>query len=332
MTRSSSDKRPSEFALIAQLFAPLAKSAPGALGLLDDAALLSPPPDTEIVVTADALVEGVHFLPGDPADSVAKKALRVNLSDLAAKGATPAGYVLTLSLPERITMEWLRAFTGGLGEDQKQYNVALLGGDTTSTPGPLTLSVTALGIVPKGTMLKRSGARPGDIVFVSGTVGDAGAGLELLRGDAPPLGAHEHAALIARYRTPTPRLVLGRKLRGLASACLDVSDGLLADLGHLGDVSKVRLVIEAAKIPMSSPVRALWGIDEDAVVRAATAGDDYELAFSAPPSARTAIMAAAKEAGVSVNEIGRVEAGSGVDLYDGGGKKIVVSQGGYRHF
>lgn len=325
--------RPGEFELIAQLFAPLAKGAPGALGLLDDAALLTPPPDTEIVITADALVEGVHFLGDDPPDSVAKKALRVNLSDLAAKGATPVGYLLTLSLPERITMDWLRAFTeGGLAADQKQYNVALLGGDTTSTPGPLTMSVTALGIVPKGAMLKRSGARPGDVVFVSGSVGDAGAGLALLRGDLPSLGVADSAALIARYRTPTPRLALGRALRGLASASLDVSDGLLADLGHIGEVSKVRLVIEAAKIPLSSPVRALWGVTGDGIVRAATAGDDYELAFTAPPSARAGIAEAAKGAGIAVHEIGRVEAGTGVDMVGANGQRIAVEQGGYRHF
>jgi thiamine-monophosphate kinase len=325
--------RPGEFELIAQLFAPLAKGAPGALGLLDDAALLTPPPDTEIVITADALVEGVHFLGDDPPDSVAKKALRVNLSDLAAKGATPVGYLLTLSLPEHITMEWLRSFTeGGLAADQKQYNVSLLGGDTTSTPGPLTMSVTALGIVPKGAMLKRSGARPGDVVFVSGSVGDAGAGLALLRGDAPSLGVADSAALIARYRTPTPRLALGRALRGLASASLDVSDGLLADLGHIGEVSKVRLVIEAAKIPLSSPVRALWGVTGDGIVRAATAGDDYELAFTAPPSARAGIAEAAKGAGIAVHEIGRVEAGTGVDMVGANGQRIAVEQGGYRHF
>ena len=328
MTNSSS-RPPGEFELIAQLFAPLARSAPGTFGLLDDAAVVHVPPGKDLVVTVDALVEGVHFLSGDPADRIAKKALRVNLSDLAAKGAEPLGYLLALVLPKAVTMNWLRAFARGLAEDQAEFALPLLGGDTTATSGPLTISITAFGQVPAGGMIRRAGAKPGDIVFVSGTVGDAGGGLERLQTDA---GAGAADPLVVRYRLPAPRLSLGRSLRGIASAGLDVSDGLLADLGHIAEVSQVRIVVEAAAIPRSPALRALWGETPQAIVRAATAGDDYELAFTAPPSMRSAVAKAAARAGVAVTEIGRVEAGQGICLVDAQGQEIGVPRAGYAHF
>ncbi|MDE3114354.1 MAG: thiamine-phosphate kinase [Pseudomonadota bacterium] len=326
MANSNSD-RPSEFALIAELFAPLAKAAPGAFGLLDDAATLCPPPGVDLVVTTDALVEGVHFLPGDPPDQVAKKALRVNLSDLAAKGATPAGYLMALMLPETATMAWLRQFAQGLGEDQEEFGLSLLGGDTTATPGPLSIAITAMGFVPKGKMIRRAGAAVGDGVFVSGTVGDAGAGLAMLKGEAVP-----DDSLIARYRLPQPRLALGKALCGIASAGLDVSDGLLADLGHIAEVSKVRIALAASAVPRSAALRALWGENVEATIRAATAGDDYELAFTAPAKKKAAVLVAAKATGVFVSEIGRVEAGEGVMLLDDRGQEIPVSKRGFTHF
>jgi thiamine-monophosphate kinase len=320
--------RPGEFELIAELFAPLAK-APGAFGLLDDAALLGPREGQELVVTVDAVVEGVHFLPDDPPDAIAKKALRVNLSDLAAKGAEPAGYLLALVLPNTKDMDWLGAFARGLQEDQAEFGIALLGGDTAATPGPLTISITAFGWVPGGTMIRREGAVPGDRVFVSGTLGDAGAGLALLKGEARTARSEW---LVARYRLPQPRLALGRELRGLAGAALDVSDGLVADLGHIALASKVRIAIDAAALPRSQALRALWGEGNEAIVRAATAGDDYELAFAAPEAKREAVQAAAERAGVAVTEVGRVEAGQGVALLDPAGRALPVSRAGYSHF
>ncbi|MBU6444641.1 MAG: thiamine-phosphate kinase [Alphaproteobacteria bacterium] len=326
MANSNSD-RPSEFALIAELFAPLAKNAPGALGLLDDAALVAPPPGHELVVTADALVAGVHFLPGDPPDQIAKKALRVNLSDLAAKGAEPAGYLLALMLPATMDMAWLRQFAQGLGADQEEFGLSLLGGDTTATPGPLSIAITALGFVPAGKMIRRAGAAAGDCVFVSGTVGDAGAGLAILKGEAP-----QDNWLIARYRVPEPRLALGNALRGIATAGLDVSDGLLADLGHLAEVSKVRIAVMASAVPRSAALRAQTGDGVDAVVRAATAGDDYELAFTASAKNRAAVLEAAWLTGIAVSEIGRVEAGEGVVLLDQHRHEILVPRRGFTHF
>jgi thiamine-monophosphate kinase len=319
--------KPSEFALIAKYFAPLA-SDPGALALTDDTCLLEHYAGSDLVVTTDALIEGVHFLSEDPPNCIACKALRTNLSDLAAKGATPAGYLLALALPGKIDTAFLEAFARGLGEDQKRYGLSLLGGDTTATPGPLTLAITALGRVPAGGMIRRSGARPGDGVYVSGTIGDAGAGLALLQcGQA---AGRDADFLIGRYRLPQPRLELGTALRGVASAALDVSDGLMADLGHLAEVSQVRIVVEAARIPRSAALQALQGNSPEAMVRAATAGDDYEIAFTAPSEA--AVLEAGKAGGVAVTRIGRVEAGQGIALLASDGREIPLIKAGYSHF
>ncbi|MDE2462260.1 MAG: thiamine-phosphate kinase [Alphaproteobacteria bacterium] len=316
--------RPGEFELIAQLFAPLTRGAPAALGLKDDAALIRMAAEDELVVTTDGLVEGVHFLAGDPAHTIAQKALRVNLSDLAAKGAEPVGYFLTLMLPSERPFAWIRDFASGLAADGEQFGLPLLGGDTTATPGPFALSVTALGRVPRGGMIQRAGARAGDLVFVSGTLGDAGAGLELARAAMP-----EPAELVARYRIPEPRLGLGQALRGLATAGLDVSDGLIADLGHIAEVSGVAIVVDAERLPLSRAIRALWG--SDAPLRAAVCGDDYELAFTVATANRLEVLERARASGTVVSEIGRVEAGSGVRLL-AAGRQLPLAKGGWTHF
>jgi thiamine-monophosphate kinase len=320
--------RSGEFSVIRNIFAPLAVRAPGALALRDDAALLPALTGREWAVTKDALVEGVHFLKNDPADLIARKSLRVNLSDLAAKGAKPEFYLLALSLPAWIDDAWIQTFASCLAADQDIFGVALIGGDTTATPGPLTLSITALGTVAEGKMIRRDGAREGDIVFVTGSVGEAGAGLALLKGEGRAVP--ERDVLIARYRLPEPRVVLGARLVGLAHACADVSDGLIADLGHIADASGVRMEIDAARVPVSPAVKAFWGAD--AIVRAATSGDDYELAFTAPQSARAGRDSAAREAGVALSEIGRVTSGSGIVLLAEGSQPIPLASWGFRHF
>src|SRR3954452_11519472 len=247
-----------EDSLIARYFRPIATD-PGAFGLDDDAAALKPSGD-DIVVTTDAVVAGVHFLPDDPPDTVARKALRVNLSDLAAKGATPAGFVLTLALP-RADESWLAAFARGLGEDATHYGCPLLGGDTVSTPGPAMISITAFGRVPAGKMVPRGGARPGDCVMVTGMIGDATLGLELLRGGAVADALADDVAsrdvLIGRYRVPQPRNALSRGLRDHASAAMDVSDGLAGDLAKLCAASGVSAVIDAPRVPTSAVAAAL---------------------------------------------------------------------------
>ena len=318
-------RRLGEFELIAELFAPLA--APGAFGLTDDAAIISPPAGNDVVMTKDMMVSGVHFLPGDPPDLVARKLLRVNLSDLAAMGATPHGYALGLSLPAEIDDTWLRAFAAGLGADQSEFGIELLGGDTTSTPGPLTLSLTAFGFAPTGRLLRRSGAHPGDAVYVSGTFGDAALGLRALRGE---LGDPD-GFLASRYRLPRPRLALGAALPGIASAGLDVSDGLVADLGHLCAASGTGAVIEAALVPLSAQARqAIDGAP--ALIEAALAGgDDYELVFSVPSGHVEALERLAINVGIAVTRIGAIVAGEGVRVIDRAGRDVTPRRPGFRH-
>ncbi|HWA03104.1 MAG TPA: thiamine-phosphate kinase [Rhizomicrobium sp.] len=313
---------PSEFELIEKLFAPLATS-PGAFGLKDDVAAIAPRAGCELIVTTDAIVAGIDFFPGDPAEGVARKALRVNLSDLAAKGAEPFGYLLTLLIPGETSPSWLAEFAGGLRQDQERFAISLLGGDMSSTPGPLSVSVTALGHVPAGRLVRRNGARAGDGVFVTGTIGDSGGGLDLLRHPSPGVAADVRAALTARYRLPEPRVGFAQSVRG-ASASIDVSDGLLADLGHIARASGVRIVVEAARVPRSDALKALWGESQDAWVRAATAGDDYEIAFTA--------SSPIAGGDIPVARIGRVEQGSGVVLLGPQGREIEVPRAGYRHF
>jgi thiamine-monophosphate kinase len=256
----------------------------------------------------------------------------MNLSDLAAKGAAPMAYMLALSLPDWSDLAWLEAFARGLSEDQREFGIALIGGDTTHTPGPLTLAITALGSIPRGTMIRRSGAKVDDIVFVSGNVGDAGGGLAILKRESGSVPDEVREVLVARYRIPSPRLALGLALRGIASAALDVSDGLLADLAHIAETSKVQIEIDAACIPVSPALRMLWGDDQAARIRAATAGDDYEIAFTAPEANRTGVLQAAASACVAVTEIGRVTAGEGTTLLDASGRPIAVPRAGYTHF
>ncbi len=315
----------SQFELIAQMFAPLATSE-AALGLADDVALLPPRAGHELVLKTDTIVERVDFLPVTPAGDIARKALRVNLSDLAAKGAEPFGYLLTLCVPNPVRTSWFREFARGLKADQERFGVTLLGGDLSSTPGPLTVSIAAFGYVPRGKAILRRGARPGDLVFVSGTIGDGGGGLAAVR------GKKREPFLIGRYRMPEPRTSLGPKLRGIASGALDVSDGLLADLGHIADVSKVHIAVDAARVPLSPALKAFWGTDEKAILRAATAGDDYEIAFTVPAAKRAKLFAAAKAARTKVTEIGWVMKGRGVALLDRRGRPLPVKRLGWEHF
>ena len=328
MKTRKSEPRPGEFELIEKLFVPLA-SAPGALNLTDDVAVLAAPAGFDVLLTTDTIVESVDFFRDDPADAVAQKALRVNLSDLAAKGAQPDGYLLTLLLPEWPDLAWLKSFVLGLARDQAEFGLSLMGGDMSSTTGPLAISVAAYGLVPSGAMIRRAGARPGDCVFVSGTVGDSGGGLSVLKGEAAA-GAHDR--LITRYRMPVPRLALGQALRGVASAALDISDGLIADLDHLARASGVGIAIDAARIPLSPDLLSLWGDNLDTRCRAATAGDDYEIAFTATAANRDVVMETARRSGTAVSEIGRVETGSGVRVLDPAGKEIRLSHKGFTHF
>src|SRR5271170_1470758 len=246
--------RLSEDNLIARYFAPLA--GPAGLGLRDDAALMRPPRGEDLVLTTDALVAGVHFFADDPPEAIARKALRVNLSDLAAKGARPLGFLLTLALPRDWREEWLKAFAGGLGADASDYNCPLIGGDTVATPGPLTLSVTAIGSVPEGRMARRTGVKPGDRLYVTGTIGDAAIGLRVRQGRGPEIPQADRAFLLERYLTPEPRLALIGAMAGHASGGMDVSDGFVGDLTKMLAASGVSARAMILRPPLSRAARA----------------------------------------------------------------------------
>jgi thiamine-monophosphate kinase len=323
-----------EDSLIARYFRPLATD-PGAFGLGDDAAILQARGE-EIVVTTDAIVEGVHFLSNDPPDSIARKALRVNLSDLAAKGAAPAGFVLTLAL--RTTDDsWLAPFARGLGEDAVSFGCPLLGGDTVSTPGPLMISITAFGRVAAGRMVHRRGARPGDRVVVTGTIGDAALGLDILKDGAAAVGLAEDAAarqmLIGRYRIPQPRNALAAAIRDFAHAAMDVSDGLAGDLAKLCEASGVSAVIDAQSIPLSAAaarLRARGSVGIEAIV---SGGDDYEILCAIPEDHAEVFAQAARLAGVAVTSIGTIIAGTAAPtLLNGQGETIILPRLSYSHF
>lgn len=331
-----------EFDLIARYFAPLAAGEPGALGLTDDAAILSIESDRRVVVTTDTLVSGVHFLPSDPPGSVAAKLLGVNLSDLAAMGARPLAYTVSIALPATWTGDvlhhWLEAFASGLSAMQSEMGVNLIGGDTVATPGPICLTVTALGSVREGAELRRSGAQPGDRIYVSGTIGDAALGLSVLGGGLPDLTDEQRGLLIERYRTPKPRVALGRKLVGVAHAAADVSDGLVADLGHICDASLLSATLQAAQVPLSTTGRAAVSADPDRLVSMLTGGDDYELVFTASPESANAIKAISRDLGLQLTEIGRMEASTiggkrlPVRVVGSDGREMDSARGGYRHF
>ncbi len=324
---------PDEFDLIRRLFAPLATD-PGALDLKDDAALVDCPPGHQLVMTADAIVAGIHFLPDDPADLVARKLLRVNLSDLAAMGAEPKGLLLVAAFPHATGLHWMEQFAAGLASDCARYRVGLLGGDTVATPGPATFALTAVGMVETGKELRRSTAQVGDQVWVSGTIGDGAFGLFAARDEtATGLTPADIAKLAARYRLPEPRLKLGHALAGIATAAMDISDGLVGDLGHICEASGVGAVIGAERVPLSDAGRnaVALGLGQG-LATALTGGDDYELLFTAPPAAAPRLEALRADLGLRLTPIGEIIAGSGVRVTSATGADLPLTGHGYRHF
>lgn len=319
-----------EFALIRKLFAPLA--AEGALDLRDDAAILSPPSGMDLILTKDAIVEGVHFRAEDPPKRIAQKLQRVNLSDLAAKGAKPLGYMLATAFRADTDERWLEAFASGLAADQKEFGWQLYGGDTVATPGPLMFSLTAIGTVPKGQTIQRAGAVPADDVYVSGWIGDGGLGLRLLIGTVHVDDEAVRKSLERRYQVPQPRVSLGQGLSGLATAAVDISDGLIADAGHLAQASNVALTIELACMPVSDGAASILAKGDFDRAELAGFGDDYELLFTCPTSSREAVEQLAARENVPITRIGSVEVGGGVRLVDERGREIIVKAKGYDHF
>jgi thiamine-monophosphate kinase len=320
---------------IIDLFRPLARH-PGAFGLSDDCAAVAPSPGADLVLKADAIVGGVHFYPDDPAGDVARKALRVNLSDLAAKGAKPIGFLLSLALPADTPMPWIASFAKGLGQDADQYGCPLLGGDTVSTPGPVTVAITVFGSVPTGTMVKRSGAKVGNRVLVSGTIGDAALGVRLCQDAtlAARLGLNPTQAqqLIGRYRLPQPRNAAAEALRQFANAGMDVSDGLVGDLEKMCRASGVSATIRAERVPLSPEARAALAADLRLIETILTGGDDYEVVAAVEDAKVMPLCRAADAAGVTLTEIGRIAGGEGVHVFGGDGQELAFRQTSYSHF
>lgn len=308
-----------EFGMIARHFRPLA--GPGALDLGDDAAVFDPPPGMQMVAAADAIVAGVHFLTDDPPDLVGRKLLRVNLSDLAAMGATPFGYLMTVSLPRAIPEAWLAGFVAGLAADQSEFGLHLLGGDTTHTPGPISLSLTILGTVEPGRELRRAGAVVGDGLWVSGTIGDGALGLLAAQGRLADPGG----VLAGRYRLPQPRVALGRRLAGVAHAVMDISDGLVQDAGHLCRAGSVGAMIEAALVPASEAAAG-----PEWLATRLTGGDDYELLMAVPDRHAAELAAIGRDVGVPVTRIGRIVVGERVVVTSNGAELLMPS--GWDHF
>lgn len=327
--------RSGEDALIARYFAPLAGE--GADGLRDDAATLAPGPGCELVLTADAIVAGVHHFPEDPPGSIARKALGVNLSDLAAKGARPRGFLLTLALPDDWTEDWLAAFAAGLGEAAAAFGCPLLGGDTVRSGGPALVSVTAIGEVPAGTMLRRKAGRIGDLVGVTGSIGDAALGLALRLSPqaawASVLGPQERAHLADRYLHPRPRVALAEALRSHARAAMDVSDGLLGDLAKMLAGTGGRAVLSLDEIPLSPAARSAVAQDAGLLETALAGGDDYEVLFCIAPETFEALRTEALAAGIPVAAIGRVVPGEGPpSVLDAAGAPLAFASASYAHF
>jgi thiamine-monophosphate kinase len=321
---------------VIRALAPLAAAAPGALGLLDDCALITPAPGTQLVLKTDPVAEGVHFFPGDAPEAIAWKALAVNVSDLAAKAARPIGYLMALSFPAAPTVAWLARFAAGLAEAQARFGCHLLGGDTDRRPGPLTVSITAIGEVERGGMVRRGTARPQEALFVAGTLGDAALGLALCK-DAGlaaswRLTPEEAEQLRRRFTHPEPRLALAAALRTHASAAMDLSDGLAKDLGRLCAASGCGAHVRFADLPLSAPAAKALAADPGLERAIVAGGDDYEvLAVVANPK-REAFRAAAQAAGIPVTEIGATRAGSGVVIERPDGTPLALDRPGWDHF
>ena len=303
------------------------------MNLTDDAALLGVPPGKELVLTTDAIVAGVHFLPTDAPGDVARKALRVNLSDLAAKGASPLAYTLTLAVGRDVDDLWIEAFAAGLAEDQMYYGIMLAGGDSVSTGGPVWVSITAFGLVDAGKMVKRSGARPGDIVLATGTIGDAALGLAVEQGRLAMNDA-DRAALVGRYRLPRPRTHLAQAIAAHAHAAIDISDGLAADFGHLCLASRVIGEIAVSKIPQSAATRRATAADPKLMTQLLGGGDDYEVLLAAPPDAVRPLQAAAEAAGIDLTVVGEIAGADHLgraDFVDDDGNRLTVEKPGWTH-
>lgn len=331
-----SDRIASEAEIIARYLRPLARKFAGAFDLADDAAALTPPPGCDLIVSMDAIASGVHFFADDPPEAIAWKAVAVNVSDLAAKAAEPLAYVMSLAFPEPPRHDWMTAFAAGLQAAQAQFGIELAGGDTDRRPGPLTVTITAIGTTPAGRMVRRATGRAGDQLYVSGTIGDAALGLALRHDGARSKAWHLETAsrdsLVERYLRPQPRIGLIKALRKNASACIDISDGLAKDASHLARASGLKAIISTDRLPISAAARLAIDAEPELLGRVLAGGDDYELLLAVPERQATAFEADASAARVAVTAIGAFAPGEGVTLLSDDGSQVVLESLGFDHF
>lgn len=329
------DRIKTETDLIQTFLAPLAAGFPGAFGLKDDAALISPEPGTDLVISTDPIRAGVHFFETGRADDIAWKALAVNISDIAAKGARPLAYTMALAFPAAPERAWMQSFANGLKAAQAAFGCHLIGGDTDHAGGPLSISITAFGSVPRGRMVQRTTGKVGDHLFVTGTLGDAALGLALHR-DASllkrELTSGDRAFLVGRYLRPNPRITLAPLLLATASASLDISDGLLKDLGRMTGATGAGATLRFDVLPLSPPARHMIEAMPALTAQIVAGGDDYEILFAVPPERLHTLRSAAPAISLQITEIGRLEAGGGVTLLDESGQAMHFGRGGYDHF
>jgi len=323
--------RSDEFVRISRYLAPLTEGFAGAFQLTDDAAVIGPMAGRDIVTTTDTMVAGVHFIGDERPDLIAAKLLRVNLSDLAAMGAVPLAYLLNIALPDSIDDDWIKAFAAGLAADQSAFGITLAGGDSVATPGPPTLTITAFGTVETGQAIRRLGAQPEDVIYVSGTIGDAAVGLRSLHEEVAGLTSEMRDELIGRYRLPRPRVGLGQRLARLASAAIDISDGLAADLSHLLAASGVGAEVDAGAVPLSDAVRAVLDREPDLLTTVLTGGDDYELLFTVAPGYAARIVKIAADLSLPLTPIGRIVADRTLTITAPDGTEMHLARKGWVH-
>ncbi len=330
---SVSDHVTDETELIQTYLAPLAMNAPGAFGLQDDVALIKLEPGFNLVVSTDPVIAGVHFFSNDAPHDIAWKALAVNVSDLAAKGAEPFAYTMALAFPEAPRRDWMAAFCAGLRQAQTAFGCTLVGGDTDRTPGPLSIGITAFGKIQEGRLVRRNGARIGDHVFVTGTIGDSALGLHLRQTpDAIILDDEHRRFLLSRYLRPLPRLVMVQLLQSFASAALDVSDGFLKDAARIASGAGAALSINEAAVPLSAAAKAALTGDASWLKVIVSGGDDYEILCAVPASKCAEFRQAAAALATEVSQIGVLAAGSGVCLFLADGRPLIMTDGGFDHF
>ncbi len=325
----------SEFDLIDSYFSPLSNGYEEAYALKNDAALISEQPNKSTVVTMDTLIAGVHFFISDPAEDIARKCLRVNLSDLAAMGADARAYTLSIAYNDDLDSQWVKSFTSGLASDQQRFSIHLIGGDTVKTSGPLTITVTCFGAVPRHQCHRRNTAQPDQDIWVSGTLGDAAAGLKILNCEMNFENSELRQDLITRYRLPRPRMELGNRLleQKISNTAMDVSDGLLADLTHITSSSKVGAVLYEEDLPFSKAFNALMVENKDLKTElAVTGGDDYELLFTANHQSREEIANLSNSLSLKLSRIGAIVEGEGISLLRKNGDTFSITRTGWKHF